>query len=56
MDFNEKKIWEEKEQSRNSEDIQQLEDAGRRLSTADEVVELSGIEDTAASKTAWLIS
>jgi SP family myo-inositol transporter-like MFS transporter 13 len=33
-----------------------VEDAGRRTSLVEEVTELSGIEATAASKAAWLIS
>ena len=35
---------------------EQVEHAGRRQSTAEEVTELSAIEATAASKAAWLIS
>lgn len=35
---------------------QYVEDSGRRLSTAQEITELSNIEATAASKSAWLIS
>lgn len=34
----------------------QVETIERRKSTSEEVVELSGIEATAASKAAWLIS
>ena len=39
-----------------SESDDQIEDAGRRLSKAEEVTQLSAIEDTAASTAAWLIS
>jgi SP family myo-inositol transporter-like MFS transporter 13 len=56
MGITDKTMVEEKQSSRSSDDVQQLEDAGRRLSTAEEVTRLSGIEDTAASKAAWLIS
>lgn len=40
----------------NAVGVEQVELGGRRLSTAEEVTELSGIEATAASKAAWLIS
>ena len=57
MATSEKPTWSEKEQTWSGTDSGvQIEDAGRRLSTADEVTELSGIEATAASKAAWLIS
>ena len=57
MATSEKPTWSEKEQSWSGTDSNvQIEDAGRRLSTAEEVTELSGIEATAASKAAWLIS
>ena len=46
MSFNEKKILEE-------EHVQHFE---RRHSVTEQVTELSGIEATAASKAAWLIS
>jgi MFS transporter, SP family, solute carrier family 2 (myo-inositol transporter), member 13 len=52
----EKTLFEEKSSDRSSEDVQQLEDAGRRQSTSEEINELSNIEATAASKAAWLIS
>lgn len=40
-----------------SNDVEQVEvEGGRRGSTAEELTELSGIEATAASKAAWLIS
>jgi MFS transporter, SP family, solute carrier family 2 (myo-inositol transporter), member 13 len=52
----EKTLFEEKSSDRSSEDVQQLEDAGRRQSTSEEITELSNIEATAASKAAWLIS
>lgn len=52
----EKTTFEEKGQRTSSEDAQRLEDAGRRMSTADELTALSGIEDTAASKAAWLFT
>ncbi len=52
----EKTTFDEKPLRNSSEDAQRLEDAGRRMSTADELTALSGIEDTAASKAAWLIT
>lgn len=39
-----------------SQRADELENGGRRLSTAEEVTMLSEIEATAASKAAWLIS
>ena len=50
------KHYNEKLEAVSSNSDQYLEDAGRRLSTTQEIEDLSNIEATAASKAAWLIS